>query len=126
MIYVNIALIFIFEIISICLLATIRRGTIESECQYHNLLKTTDVDYLTNPIGTAVNIDQGCGNYWRSSILTYAIGILITLLIMVSFYSASAATQHSTQTENITLGTVRYNNSFIPQAFATAGVDGRV
>jgi hypothetical protein len=83
MFYINIALIFIVDVINIISMSTVRRNEIVKNCQNANLKQSSNLSYMVNPIGTALTIEAGCRDYWIKFVLFYVVGLLGYLIIMV-------------------------------------------
>ncbi|KAG2187619.1 hypothetical protein INT44_005308 [Umbelopsis vinacea] len=67
--YINIFMIVIVEIISIIFLATTRSSAIITGCQYNHLDQISTLDYLTNPLNAALEVNSGCHRYWVHIVL---------------------------------------------------------
>jgi hypothetical protein len=86
-------IIVVVEVISIIFLATSRKNAIITECQLESMDKLSTVDYLTNSIYAALEVNAGCNKYWTNVILVYTIGFLTSLIVMVCLiYSILACT----------------------------------
>lgn len=83
MFYINIALMFIVNVVNIIVMSTARRDQIIAGCQNANLKRSSSMSFLLNPIGTALKVDIGCRDYWIKFVLFYVVSLLGYLLIMV-------------------------------------------